>query len=147
MFSGFFGQFEHSIDEKGRVTFPALFRENLDSGARVFNGFDGNLLVMTKSRFDRLYELINTQSMGNADSRELRRFIFSTATLIEFDKNGRFIIPQVLRDNAALDGSALILGIGNDIEIWNPELYKKQSDPTGSAKTAAEMVANFDLTF
>lgn len=146
MFNGFFGRFTHNIDEKGRITFPASFRDMLGENPFILKGFDQNLLVMDSSRFQRLYELINSMNMGDANTRQLRRLIFSTASPIEFDKSGRFIIPQPLRDSAHLNGTALVVGIGKDIEIWNPESYKAQEEMGEGTTSAADLVSNFDLT-
>jgi MraZ protein len=146
MFNGFFGRFLHNIDEKGRITFPVSFREQLGENPFILNGFDQNLLVMEASRFQRLYELVNSKNMGDAHTRQLRRMIFSTASQIEFDKSGRFIIPQTLREIAHLEGTALVVGIGKDIEIWNPESYKDQELSLEGTASAADLVSNFDLT-
>jgi len=146
MFNGFIGRYLHTIDEKGRLTFPASFRDLLGENPVILNGFDQNLLVMDANRFQLLYERINSMNMANAQTRQLRRYIFSTATQIEFDKTGRFIIPQSLRQIAGLDGTALIVGIGKDIEIWNPDAYKVQEEQGEGPSSAAELVSNFDLT-
>ena len=147
MFTGFFGQHEHNIDEKNRITFPARFRELLGDGAFVIRGFDNNLVVMSSSRFKLLFDRVNSLSFGDAKARDLRRFLFSNASEIEFDKNGRFIIPQNLRAYAHLDGAATVIGSGEDIEIWAPESLKKQDEQFESPNSAAELAEKFDLTF
>ncbi len=146
MFNGFIGRYLHNIDEKGRLTFPASFRDLLGENPVILNGFDHNLLVMDADRFQLLYDRVNSMNMADAHTRQLRRYIFSTAAQIEFDKAGRFIIPQPLRQIAHLDGSALIVGIGKDIEIWNPDAYKEVEDQGEGPTSAAELVSNFDLT-
>lgn len=147
MFKGFIGRYLHNIDEKGRLTFPASFRELLGENPVILNGFDHNLLVMDADRFQLLYDRVNSMNMADAHTRQLRRYIFSTAAQIDFDKAGRFIIPQPLRQIARLDGSALIVGIGKDIEIWNPDAYKEVEEKGEGPSSAAELVSNFDLTF
>jgi len=146
MFNGFIGRYLHNIDEKGRLTFPASFRDLLGEYPVILNGFDQNLLVMDANRFQLLYDRVNSMNMGDEDTRKLRRLIYSTATQIEFDKAGRFIIPQSLREVAHLDGSALIVGIGKDIEVWNPNSYKEMEDKGEGPSSAAALVSNFDLT-
>ena len=74
MFSGFFGTFEHNIDEKNRITFPARFREQLGVGALVMRGFDGNLVIMNSARFKLLFDKVNSLNMADANTRNLRRF-------------------------------------------------------------------------
>lgn len=147
MFNGFSGRHLHTIDEKGRITFPSSLRESLGENPVILSGFDGNLLIMSSLRFDQLSEKIYSQNMADVNSRRLRRLIFSTATPIEFDKNGRFIIPQPLREIASLDGAALVMGVGKDIEVWNPDLYKEQEETNEGTASAADLVSNFDLTF
>jgi MraZ protein len=146
MFNGFIGRYLHNIDEKGRLTFPASYRELLGERPFLLNGFDQNLLVMDANRFQLLYDRINAMNMGDVHTRQLRRLIFSNATQIEFDKTGRFIIPQSLREIARLDTAAIIVGIGKDIEIWNPELYKEMEEAGEGPTSAATLVSNFDLT-
>ena len=146
MFNGFIGRYLHTIDEKGRLTFPASYRDLLGERPFILNGFDQNLLVMDANRFQLLYDRINAMNMGDANTRQLRRLIFSNASQIEFDKSGRFIIPQVLREIAHVDGTALIVGIGKDIEVWNPDAYKKMEEAGEGPASAATLVSNFDLT-
>ena len=146
MFNGFIGRYLHTIDEKGRLTFPASYRDLLGEKPFILNGFDQNLLVMDANRFQLLYDRINAMNMGDANTRQLRRLIFSNASQIEFDKSGRFIIPQVLREIAHVDGTALIVGIGKDIEVWNPESYKQMEEAGEGPASAATLVSNFDLT-
>ncbi|HOV05690.1 MAG TPA: hypothetical protein PLV27_00345 [Anaerolineaceae bacterium] len=146
MFNGFIGRYLHNIDEKGRLTFPVSYRELLGEQPFLLNGFDQNLLVMDANRFQLLYDRINAMNMGDVHTRQLRRLIFSNATQIEFDKTGRFIIPQPLREIARLDTAAIIVGIGKDIEIWNPDLYKEMEEAGEGPTSAATLVSNFDLT-
>jgi len=146
MFNGFIGRYLHTIDEKGRLTFPASFRDLLGERPFILNGFDQNLLVMDANRFQLLYDRINAMNMGDANTRQLRRLIFSNASQIEFDKSGRFIIPQVLREKARVDNTALIVGIGKDIEVWNPDSYKLMEEAGEGPASAATLVSNFDLT-
>ena len=146
MFAGFFGTFEHNIDEKNRITFPARFRDQLGDGAFVIRGFDGNLVIMNASRFKLLFDRVNSLNMADANTRNLRRFLFKNANEIEFDKNGRFIIPSVLRQYAHLDGTATVIGTGEDIEIWSPELLAKQDEQFDSPDLAADLAEKFDLS-
>lgn len=136
----FFGRYEHSIDEKGRITIPARYRELLEHGAYVTQGFDQNLMVMTAATFEALYQRINQMSLTDPVARSLRRQIFSNAALLEQDKAGRFLIPGYLRDLVHLDGAAVVVGAGSYFEIWAPEQWKvqaEQQDPSLAEKFAA----------
>jgi MraZ protein len=146
MFNGFIGRYLHNIDEKGRLTFPSSYRDLLGDKPFILNGFDENLLVMDASRFQLLYDRINGMNMADANTRQLRRLIFSNATQIEFDKSGRFVIPQPLRSAAHIETTALILGIGKDIEVWSPDTYQTMEESGEGPASAAALVSNFDLT-
>jgi MraZ protein len=147
MFTGFTGKFLHTLDEKGRITFPVSYRESLGESPFILSGFDNNIQVMTNARFIALYDLINSMNMGDEDSRELRRIIFSTASEIEFDKTGRLLIPPYLRESAFLDGSVLVMGVGNAIEIWNPKTYEEKKKSGNYPKSAADLVSKFNIPF
>ena len=90
----FLGRYDHTIDEKGRLTIPVRYRELLVEGAFVTQGFDRNLMVLTPSAFDQVYAYINQISMTDPDARQLKRLIFSSAERVEVDKVGRILIPQ-----------------------------------------------------
>lgn len=129
----FLGQFEHTIDEKGRMTIPSSYRELLDGSAFVTRGFDQNLLVLPPNKFEQLAESISDASMTGSDGRDFRRWIFSSAGRVEVDRAGRILIPQFLRTYAGLNNEAVVVGNGSYFEIWDPETWRQhetqQSDP------------------
>ena len=141
----FNGRYEHNIDEKGRLTIPARFRELLDSDAYVLQGFDCNLLVLTAASFARISERINQLNMADPVARQLKRMIFSSAEHCEFDRAGRMLLPQYLREAAKLNGTAMVVGAGEYIEIWSPALWEEQSRVIQEAD--AQRFAAFDLSF
>jgi MraZ protein len=124
----FTGEFVHNIDDKGRLIIPARFRDLLSGGAFVTQGFDNNLVVYTAEVFHRINEQINTMNLTDTATRLLRRKIFSNAYPIDFDKLGRMVLPQQIRQNYQLENSAVIIGTGEYFEIWSPELWKLQCD-------------------
>jgi MraZ protein len=93
----FLGQYQHAIDDKGRLTIPARFRELLEGGAFVTQGFDKNLMVMTESYFKLVYERLSSMSITDPGTRQLRRMILGNAYPVEVDKVGRVLLPQGLR--------------------------------------------------
>jgi MraZ protein len=123
----FLGQYRHSLDNKGRLTIPARFRELLEGGAFVTRGFDHNLLILTTADFDRLTRRVNQMSMTDPDARDLRRRLFSNASQVDFDRLGRILIPTFLREAAQIDGDAFLVGAGNYFEIWAPEVWEKHN--------------------
>lgn len=122
----FLGQFEHSIDEKGRMTIPARFREELGEVAYITRAFDQNLTVMPEAVFESLAERVNDLSVTDPEVRMLQNLIFSNALRVEFDRSGRILIPQFLREAAGLRSAAVVVGQGKRFEIWAPELWAQQ---------------------
>ena len=142
----FLGQHTNTIDEKGRITLPSRFRELLSDGAYITVGLDQNLIVMPASHFIQQYERINSMNPNNPLVRNYRRFTFGRAAKIDFDSVGRFIIPQNLRESASLTNSAVIVGIGEDIEIWSPDLWAKQAENLENPETSTSGFENLDLS-
>jgi MraZ protein len=122
----FLSHHQHSIDEKGRMTIPANYREQLQDGAYITQGFEQNLIVLPKASFENISANINKMSLTNPDARQLSRLIFSHAELVEFDRAGRILIPLFLRQAASLENAAEVVGAGNHFEIWSPALWNKE---------------------
>ncbi len=142
----FLGRYEHAVDEKGRITIPVRFRELLENGAYVTQGFDRNLMVLTASSFEQISESVNQLSMTDPTARALKRLIFSSAERCEFDRSGRLLLPQFLRDSAQLDGTAVIVGAGDYFEIWSPQLWSQQNEVLQDAETNAQRFAALNLS-
>jgi MraZ protein len=141
----FFGQYQHTLDEKGRLTVPADFREQLSEGAYLTQGFDNNLRLMSVSEFQKLYRRVSEMTTTDPRARKLRRLIFANAKLIEVDRVGRILIPQFLREVAGLDANAVIVGVGESIEIWSTEEWDRQSQELQNAALNGEEFAELDL--
>lgn len=122
----FLGQFEHAIDDKGRMTIPARFREELGEVAYITRGFDQNLTAMPEPVFNALTERLSDLSFTDPDARLLQSLFFSNASRVEFDRAGRILIPQFLRDQAGLQSAAIVVGQGKRFEIWAPGLWAEQ---------------------
>jgi MraZ protein len=122
----FLGQYRHTLDDKGRLTVPARFREELSDGAYLTQGFDRNLRLLTEPAFKAIYEKLSQMNTTDPIARELRRLIFATASQIDLDSVGRVLIPQFLREVAGLENDAVIVGVGGAIEIWSPEAWDGQ---------------------
>lgn len=143
----FLGQYEHSIDEKGRTIIPVRFREVISEGAYITQGFDQNLVVLPASTFHKIYERVNQMSMTNPAARQFRRLFFAHADQIEVDRTGRMLIPQFLRNAAHLQNAAVIVGTGDNFEIWSPELWNQQNEALQDREANAERFAELDLSF
>jgi len=122
----FLGQYQHALDEKGRLTIPARFRELLDGGAYLTQGLDQCLVVMTSASFAQTMANLSAMNMADPNARLLRRVILSNAYPIEIDKAGRMLVPQQLREFARLDGEAIVAGQGDYFEVWSPAAWNEQ---------------------
>jgi MraZ protein len=142
----FLGQYQHSLDEKGRLTIPARFRELLDKGAYVTQGFDKNLMVMSPSAFEQVYERITSVSLTDPSARLLRRLILSNAYPVEVDKAGRILVPQSHRQFLGLDGEAMVVGQGEYFEIWLPSDWDQQVKNLQDAEANAHRFTAFNLS-
>lgn len=121
----FLGEFEHTIDDKGRLTIPAKFRPDLDGGVVVTRGLDGCLWAYGRAEWEKLAEKIAQMPTTNQAARNFARFMFSGAFDSIPDRQGRVIIPQNLRDYASIENETVVIGVMNRVEIWNPEKWSQ----------------------
>jgi len=142
----FLGQYEHSIDEKGRLTIPAKYRELLSDGAIITEGFDQNLMVLTSSAFTTISDRVNRMSMTDPTVRELKRMMFGRANQAEIDKAGRMLIPAYLRESAQLKTNIVVVGMGDYFEIWSSENWEHQNQHTSDSEANSRRFAAFDLS-
>lgn len=142
----FLGQFVHSFDDKFRLTVPARFREPLVEGAYVVQGLDNNLMVLTASAFETVYQRLMTMNMMDPTARALRRLILGNAAELELDSAGRILIPQVLRERAGLQNEAVLVGQGDYFEIWNPDSWKAQEVEIQNAEVNAQRFSTLNLS-
>jgi MraZ protein len=140
----FLGEFEHTIDDKGRLTIPAKFRGRLALGLVVTKGIDPCLWLYPSDGWDALAEKISTLPQTDPKAREFRRQVFGGAADSVPDKQGRVIMPQYLRQYANIDKQAVIIGLHDHCEIWNPQDWrdrqkKSHSNPEGRAEQFASL--------
>jgi MraZ protein len=123
----FIGQFQHNLDDKGRLMIPSRFRDLLAGGAFITQGFDTCLMVMTETYFRKVYERIEAMNLADANARSLRRLILSNAYPIVADKVGRILLPQNLRAFLGIEnGELIVAGQGEYFEVWTPALWSEQ---------------------
>jgi len=133
------GEFEHSLDIKGRLILPSKIREDLGEKFILTKGLDGCLFGFSKTEWANFEEKLKTLPLTNKNARDFVRFFLSGATECEMDKQGRFLIASNLRDYATLEKEAVIIGVGTRIEIWNKDKWKDyNSDENISADQIAE---------
>ncbi len=119
----FMGEYQHSLDDKGRLIMPAKFRELLDEPFVVTRGLDNCLFVYPQQEWCILEEKLKSLPMTSKDARAFVRFFFSGATECELDKSGRISLPQNLREYAALEKDVVISGVLNRIELWSKDRW------------------------
>lgn len=143
----FLGQFQHNLDEKGRLMIPARFREELEGGAFITQGFDKCLMVMTDSYFKQVYERINAMNLTDPSARLLRRLILSNAYPVEGDKVGRILVPQNLRAFLGVEsGELVVAGQGDYFEVWTPAEWKLQMDQLQDVDANNQRFTTLDLS-
>lgn len=130
----FIGEFIHSIDGKGRVAIPFRLRKALGKGAVITRGLDSCLTIYTEEEWQRIAEKINQLPMTNERVRAFSRFMFSGAVEVKFDRQGRILIPGYLRQYAKLSLQAVVAGLFNKIEVWEPSAWEKTKSKTESNK-------------
>lgn len=119
------GSYEHTLDNKNRLTLPAKLRSKLGNLVYVSRGLENNLELRTVEEFSLWETELENLETFKKDTRTLKRYIFSNSAELEIDSVGRIKIPQNLLDNAHIQKDVFILGIGSKIEIWDKETYKK----------------------
>lgn len=140
------GEFQHSIDEKGRLTIPAKFREALGSSFVVTRGLDHCLFVYPQKEWEMLEAKLKNLPFTRKDARAFVRFLFSGATESELDKQGRVLIPAALREYARLVRECVVIGVSNRVEIWSRELWAEYSAQAAeSFAEIAENIVDLDL--
>jgi MraZ protein len=142
----FLGQYQHNLDDKGRLMIPARFRELLAAGAFITQGFDKCLMVMTDVYFKQVYDRINAMNLADPTARLLRRLILSSAYPVEVDKVGRILVPQNLRQVITLESEAIIAGQGEYFEVWTPALWNEQMAELQNIETNNQRFATLDLS-
>ncbi|ERT57175.1 division/cell wall cluster transcriptional repressor MraZ [Megasphaera vaginalis (ex Srinivasan et al. 2021)] len=126
----FMGEYSHSIDTKGRVIMPAKFREELGLSFVVTRGLEGCLSVYTKEAWEQLAQAMKKLQASKENVRAFKRFVFGSAAEVEFDKQGRILLPSALRDYAKLSKDVVVLGTGDKIEIWSKAAYEEYAAKT-----------------
>jgi MraZ protein len=143
----FLGQFQHNLDDKGRLMIPARYRELLAAGAYITQGFDRCLMVMTDVHFRQVYDRINSMNPAETLTRLLRRLILSNAYSVEVDRVGRILVPQNLREFlGVIHGELVVAGQGDYFEVWSPAEWQMQMDKLQDVEANEQRFATLDLS-
>ncbi|AIQ64972.1 cell division protein MraZ [Paenibacillus stellifer] len=142
----FMGEYQHSVDDKGRIIIPAKFRELLGTSFVATRGLDSCLFVYPMEEWAIMEQKLKSLPLMKSDARAFSRFFFSGATECQWDKQGRVTLPANLREYAKLDKDCVILGVSNRVEIWNKELWEQYfGQSEASFNVIAEKLVDFNF--
>jgi MraZ protein len=138
----FIGEYQHSIDAKGRMAIPAKFRAILKKGAIVTRGLDNCLFLYTRPEWQVLVKKISQLPLSQQKSRAFSRLMLAGAMDVDIDGQGRILIPEYLRQFAGLSKTTVVAGLYNRLEIWDKGAWEKYKESTEkeSAQIAEELV-------
>jgi MraZ protein len=129
-----FGEFQYSVDDKGRVIIPPSFRDFVQDGMVITRGMESCLFVFPLAFWRQIEDHLTTLPITDVEARNFVRFFYSGAAKASFDSAGRVNIPATLRDYAGASGNVVIIGAPNRLEVWNEarwlsNLAEVQSNP------------------
>ena len=139
----FLGEYEHTLDDKNRLTLPAKFRDAFAGGVVVTRGMDGCLSVYTQDAWDRFVSVrLEGLDPFSREARQMSRFLFAGAAETEPDKQGRVMLPPALITHAKLTREVVVAGVRDHVEIWDRAAWREQLEEVeGSAELVAERLA------
>ena len=120
----FMGEYNHTIDAKGRLIIPSKFREVLGDEFVVTKGMDGCLFVFDHPEWQAFEEKLHGLPMIDKEARQFTRFFLAGAASVEVDKQGRVLIPAVLREFAGITKDAVLVGVGSRVGSWSKERWE-----------------------
>jgi len=139
----FYGEYEHTLDRKGRLIIPSKFREvaqaNYVEKFFVTRGLDKCLFLFTEEEWKSQEAKFKSLSFTKPEARRFNRLYFSGACELDVDKQGRVLIPRYLKDFAAIKNEVIIIGVSNRIEIWSKSGWKEFYE---SSKDSFEDIAD-----
>lgn len=138
------GEYEHSLDVKGRLIMPAKLRGDMGEKFIVTKGLDGCLFAFSQEEWLNFETKLKTLPLSDRNARNFVRFFLSGATECELDKQGRFLLPANLRTAAGLEKETVIIGVGTRLEIWDKNKWQN-CDENISADEIAENMANLGI--
>ena len=133
------GEYEHSLDAKGRLIMPAKLREDIGEKFIITKGLDGCLFAFSTTEWEKFEEKLSTLPISNKDARAFTRFFFAGAMDCEIDKQGRFLISSNLREFAGLTKDVVIVGMNSRVEIWSKEKWNSCEESISADEIAEKM--------
>ena len=139
------GKFSQTMDAKNRLTLPPAFRAALKGGAYMTQGFDRNLQIMSAKAFQQIYRRATSLNIADPLARLLLRLFLGTATRLQGEKT-TISVPEDLKEFAGLQAEAILIGQGDYIEVWSPELWKEQEAQVRDAEANSSRFAALPVT-
>lgn len=140
------GEYQHNIDEKGRIIVPAKFREGLGERFVLTRGLDNCLFAYPLEEWKNVEEKLKKLPLTKKAARSFTRFFFSGAVECTVDKQGRINIPQPLRSYSKLQKECVVIGVSNRVEVWAKEIWEEYfSESEQSFEEIAEDLLDFDI--
>ena len=133
------GEYEHSLDAKGRLIMPAKLREDIGEKFIITKGLDGCLFAFSLEEWKNFEQKLRALPISNKDARAFSRFFFAGAIDCEIDKQGRFLISSNLREFAGLTKDVLIVGMDSRLEIWSKDKWTECDDDISADEIAEKM--------
>ena len=133
------GEYEHTLDAKGRISMPAKLRKDMGETFIVTKGLDGCLFAFSQAEWLNFEEKLKALPLSDKNARNFVRFFLAGATECEIDKQGRFLIPSNLRIAASLEKEAIIIGVGTRLEIWNKTIWNEKDNEISADEIAENM--------
>ena len=133
------GEFEHTLDTKGRISMPAKLRKDMGDTFILTKGLDGCLFAFSQNEWMNFESKLKALPLSDKNARNFVRFFLSGATECELDKQGRFLIPNNLRQSANLEKESIIIGVGTRLEIWNKSTWEKCDEDISADEIAENM--------
>ena len=133
------GEYEHSLDAKGRLIMPAKLRDDIGEKFIITKGLDGCLFAFSLEEWKNFEQKLRALPISNKDARAFSRFFFAGAIDCEIDKQGRFLISSNLREFASLEKEVVIVGMDSRIEIWSKEKWQLTDDDISADEIAEKM--------
>ncbi|MFH1631668.1 MAG: division/cell wall cluster transcriptional repressor MraZ [bacterium] len=142
----FIGEYNHQIDDKGRLAIPVKFRAGLVKGAVVTRGLDSSLFLLPLEEWDKLATSLAGLPLGQANSRAFARLMLAGAMDVKLDKQGRLIVPEYLRRYAGLEKKVVIVGVNTRLELWDQDEWEKYRSRTEEdAEAIAEQLGELGI--
>lgn len=131
----FIGEYSHNLDDKGRVAVPVKFRAMLKGGAVVTRGLDNCLFLYAKKEWQELAGKLAKLPISQANTRAFARLMLAGAMEVDFDNQGRIMLPEYLRKFAGLNKNLIIAGLYDRLEIWDEATWNKYKKGTEKKST------------